>query len=83
MLFQFNKNNSYLSGKSNIAKCRNHFSQVPQPPKSVAIFFIKKIHRIFSKTAISNWICYCFLLKNTKLEDSKVILSFFVPFHSL
>lgn len=42
-IFQFNKNDSCLSGKSNIAKCRNHLSQVPQRPKSFTIFFIKKV----------------------------------------
>lgn len=47
---------------------------------SQSLCFSLKIHRIFSKATLSNWIYYCFLPRNSKIENLKVILCFFIPF---
>lgn len=49
LLFQFDKNHSYLPGQANLVMHDTDFSQVPQPPKLASMLFIKT-HRTFGET---------------------------------
>lgn len=83
MLFQFDKDHSYLPGKANLAEYDTNFSQVPQPPKSATILFVET-NRTFGKTIFCNWIYYCFVLKNSKPGNlTATLVCLFVSFYTL
>lgn len=62
MLLQFDKISSCLSGESTLAKHIIDLIQIAQPPKSAAVLFIKP-RRVWGKTALYHWLCYCFGLR--------------------